>query len=255
MRQCIIFRYQCTYHLQDDTPSLKRQPSFKWAQYVNPTKSPTKLDVESPQPSPQQTEPDTSHSRALQQSQPQSHRQPPASVESPVQPSPSTSSRPSRQDSTDNLKTFKVSIDDPTWKVLPAALKKYKINNDHWQNYAMFICYGSPGQYNEIYDLESVSFSPQETALSDVSATMKNLFYSSRNSKRRRRILFSCSNTLRISVLPSPSHNKSTHCARHPSPPSRHPANPTSLQRRGRARRLCGHRNWKFTTSQLPHSR
>lgn len=29
--------------------------------------------------------------------------------------------------------------------MLPAALKKYKINNDHWQNYAMFICYGSPG--------------------------------------------------------------------------------------------------------------
>jgi bZIP factor len=32
--------------------------------------------------------------------------------------------------------------------VLPAALKKYKINNDHWQNYAMFICYGSPGKQN-----------------------------------------------------------------------------------------------------------
>ena len=53
--------------------------------------------------------------------------------------------RPSRQDSSDNLKSFKVSLDDPAWKVLPAALKKYKINNDDWQNYAMFICYGSPG--------------------------------------------------------------------------------------------------------------
>ncbi|KAG1741085.1 hypothetical protein EDB19DRAFT_1706210 [Suillus lakei] len=123
---------------------LKRQPSFKWAQYVNPAKSPTKPDVESPHPSPQQAEPDTSHSRGLQQSQ--SHKHLPAPVESPVQPSPSTSSsRPSRQDSTDNLKSFKVSLEDPTWKVLPAALKKYKINNDHWQNYAMFICYGSPG--------------------------------------------------------------------------------------------------------------
>jgi hypothetical protein len=50
-----------------------------------------------------------------------------------------------RQDSSDNLKSFKVSLDDPTWKVLPAALKKYRINNDNWQNYAMFICYGSPG--------------------------------------------------------------------------------------------------------------
>lgn len=45
----------------------------------------------------------------------------------------------------DNLKSFKVSLDDPTWKVLPAALKKYRINNDSWQNYAMFICYGSTG--------------------------------------------------------------------------------------------------------------
>lgn len=50
-----------------------------------------------------------------------------------------------RQDSSDNLKSFKVSLDDPAWKVLPAALKKYKINNDDWQNYAMFICYGSTG--------------------------------------------------------------------------------------------------------------
>lgn len=122
---------------------LKRQPSFKWAQYVNPAKSPTKPDAESPHPSPQQVDPDISHNRGIQQSQ--SHKHPPAPVESPVQPSPSTSSRPSRQDSTDNLKSFKVSLEDPTWKVLPAALKKYKINNDHWQNYAMFICYGSPG--------------------------------------------------------------------------------------------------------------
>ncbi|KAG0709184.1 hypothetical protein DFH29DRAFT_986606 [Suillus ampliporus] len=121
---------------------LKRQPSFKWAQF-NPTKSPTKPDVESPHPSPQQMDPDISHSRGLHHNQ--SYKQPPAPVESPVQPSPSTSSRPSRQDSTDNLKSFKVSLEDPTWKVLPAALKKYKINNDNWQNYAMFICYGSPG--------------------------------------------------------------------------------------------------------------
>jgi protein STE50 len=55
-----------------------------------------------------------------------------------------TPPRPSRQESSDNLKSFKVSLDDPAWKVLPAALRKYKINNDDWQNYAMFICYGPP---------------------------------------------------------------------------------------------------------------
>lgn len=44
------------------------------------------------------------------------------------------------------MRNFKVTLDDPAWKVLPAALKKYKINNDDWQNYAMFICYGNTGQ-------------------------------------------------------------------------------------------------------------
>jgi len=53
--------------------------------------------------------------------------------------------KPTKQESSDNLKSFKVSLEDPTWKVLPAALKKYRINNDSWQNYAMFICYGSSG--------------------------------------------------------------------------------------------------------------
>lgn len=56
----------------------------------------------------------------------------------PDPPNPSSS----MSTSSDNLKSFKVSLEDPAWKVLPAALKKYKINNDDWQNYAMFICYG-----------------------------------------------------------------------------------------------------------------
>ncbi|KAF8325813.1 uncharacterized protein EI90DRAFT_2019763 [Cantharellus anzutake] len=40
------------------------------------------------------------------------------------------------------LKSFKVSLDHPCWRVLPAALKKYKINDD-WRQYVMFVCYGS----------------------------------------------------------------------------------------------------------------
>jgi len=55
-----------------------------------------------------------------------------------------TPPRPSRQESSDKLKSRKVSLEDPVWKVLPVALRKYKINNDGWQNYVMFICYGSP---------------------------------------------------------------------------------------------------------------
>lgn len=39
-------------------------------------------------------------------------------------------------------KSFRVTLDDPCHKVLPAALKKYKINDD-WKQYALFICYGT----------------------------------------------------------------------------------------------------------------
>ncbi|KAN0063768.1 hypothetical protein ACQY0O_003818 [Thecaphora frezii] len=39
-------------------------------------------------------------------------------------------------------KSFRVTLDDPCHKVLPAALKKYKIVDD-WRLYALFICYGN----------------------------------------------------------------------------------------------------------------
>ncbi|GFZ43211.1 hypothetical protein JCM24511_00930 [Saitozyma sp. JCM 24511] len=41
-------------------------------------------------------------------------------------------------------KSFRVTLEDPCWKVLPAALKKYKINDD-WKQYALFICFGNTG--------------------------------------------------------------------------------------------------------------
>lgn len=136
---------------QDDQSSpIRRQPSFKWAQY-KPSKSPTKAELDTPNPSPQQLEHDVPpYTRATSQSQfPSSSN---VSDKSRTQPAPSDSpsipqvvAKPARQDSTDNLKSFKVSLEDPTWKVLPAALKKYRINNDNWENYAMFICYGTAG--------------------------------------------------------------------------------------------------------------
>ncbi|GAA5855356.1 hypothetical protein JCM8547_009047 [Rhodosporidiobolus lusitaniae] len=57
-----------------------------------------------------------------------------------------TSSRP-REGSTSNTpdnpyRSFRVTLEDPCYKVLPAALKKYKINDD-WRLYALFICYGN----------------------------------------------------------------------------------------------------------------
>ncbi|PWN88699.1 hypothetical protein FA10DRAFT_303631 [Acaromyces ingoldii] len=43
----------------------------------------------------------------------------------------------------DNLyKSFRVTLDDPCHKVLPAALRKYKISDD-WRLYALFISYGN----------------------------------------------------------------------------------------------------------------
>ncbi|KAJ6485822.1 hypothetical protein C8R45DRAFT_998037 [Mycena sanguinolenta] len=135
-------------------PSLRRQPSFKWAQYVRPAKSPTKPDVESPHPSPQQLEHDLSYSRSGQSqfSAAQSQFSSTSADKSrgtQLTDSPNLSTpvppKTARTESSDTLKSFKVSLDDPTWKVLPAALKKYRINNDNWENYAMFICYGSTG--------------------------------------------------------------------------------------------------------------
>ncbi|EPQ56437.1 hypothetical protein GLOTRDRAFT_59689 [Gloeophyllum trabeum ATCC 11539] len=126
----------------EDSP-IQRQPSFKWASYKSANQSPTKATLDSPQPSPQRMEHEASRSGSQGQSSNDKSKVSPAdSSNGALIPAPP---KPVRQDSSDNLKSFKVSLDDPAWKVLPAALKKYKINNDDWQNYAMFICYGSSG--------------------------------------------------------------------------------------------------------------
>jgi hypothetical protein len=49
-----------------------------------------------------------------------------------------------KDDAANPYKSFRVTLDDPCHKVLPAALKKYKINDD-WRQYALFICYGNTG--------------------------------------------------------------------------------------------------------------
>lgn len=131
---------------------MRRQASFKWENFVKPQKSPTRPDIiESPHSSPHRLEHDiSSHTRTLgQQATATSSTvvdKPRPHVETTDSPNPNAvTPKAHRQESSDNLKSFKVSLEDPTWKVLPAALKKYRINNDSWQNYAMFICYGSAG--------------------------------------------------------------------------------------------------------------
>lgn len=144
---------------QDQSHTLQRQPSFKWANFVKPAKSPTKstLDAaisDSPRSSPQAMEHDVppiptsklGYARNAQSATPPTPalRIPAKGPAPPPVNTASTSAIDSATGATsDNLKSFKVSLDDPAWKVLPAALKKYKINNDDWQNYAMFICYGN----------------------------------------------------------------------------------------------------------------
>jgi hypothetical protein len=50
----------------------------------------------------------------------------------------------STSNSDNPYRSFRVTLEDPCHKVLPAALKKYKINDD-WRQYALFICYGNTG--------------------------------------------------------------------------------------------------------------
>ncbi|BGP15580.1 hypothetical protein JCM10213_005374 [Rhodosporidiobolus nylandii] len=66
---------------------------------------------------------------------------------SPSAPTSSSSSRQREPSSSGNTpdnpyRSFRVTLEDPCYKVLPAALKKYKINDD-WRLYALFICYGN----------------------------------------------------------------------------------------------------------------
>ena len=154
----MVHRLILTFFKAEAESPVSRVPSFKWASFVKSSRSPTKPTaetiLESPQSSPQRAEHDfnANSSRANGPSA-SSDKRSQQTLHAPSTTngnhgtgSQATPPRPLRQDSSDNLKSFKVSLDDPAWKVLPAALKKYKINNDDWQNYAMFICYGSPGK-------------------------------------------------------------------------------------------------------------
>ncbi|KAL5531741.1 hypothetical protein ACEPAG_4618 [Sanghuangporus baumii] len=169
MEELLRISGQSRSGVQSDDRAVRKQPSFKWAQFRS-TRSPTKQESstahsDSPHPSPQRSDYDMSNGRSNPPYHPSQDRATPsrqgtygASSTSPdtgvvlpnqtgrqltARPDPPTSNPPTNiSTSSDNLKSFKVSLDDPAWKVLPAALKKYKINNDDWQNYAMFICYG-----------------------------------------------------------------------------------------------------------------
>lgn len=83
---------------------------------------------------------------AVGQSRPDRSNTAPSSQSRPIP--PTSSSRAESRAGPDGaapsveiFKSFRVSMDDPCHKVLPAALKKYNINAD-WRQYALYIVYG-----------------------------------------------------------------------------------------------------------------
>ena len=79
----------------------------------------------------QQQQQQPTNQQKQRQAQPQEQEEPPASGDSSRGDAPSV----------EIFKSFRVSMEDPCEKVLPAALKKYNINAD-WKNYALYIVYG-----------------------------------------------------------------------------------------------------------------
>ncbi|KAJ5990272.1 hypothetical protein N7499_010799 [Penicillium canescens] len=59
------------------------------------------------------------------------------------------------------FKSFRVSWEDPCYKVLPAALKKYNINSD-WKNYALYIVYGDQERCLELNEKPLLLFKQLE---------------------------------------------------------------------------------------------
>lgn len=47
---------------------------------------------------------------------------------------------------TNPMKSFRVNLDDPCWKVLPAAMKKYDVKGRE-EDYRLYITYGEVGMH------------------------------------------------------------------------------------------------------------
>jgi hypothetical protein len=63
-------------------------------------------------------------------------------VPEPPAPEPPVTEPPIATNTTEEIfKSFRISMEDPVYKVLPAALRKYKINAP-WESYALYIVYG-----------------------------------------------------------------------------------------------------------------
>lgn len=85
-----------------------------------------------------QNEPDQQYSSHAHNVRDSTKPAPARRAQTPALETPSGSSGPS---SVEIFKSFRVSMEDPCYKVLPAALKKYNINAP-WDQYALYIVYG-----------------------------------------------------------------------------------------------------------------
>ncbi|KAL8788934.1 MAG: hypothetical protein Q9213_001457 [Squamulea squamosa] len=126
------------------TPSTARahyshaeDPSFPHTSYASNTS--TLVDRERLASNPTPT-PNNATTRSNRQPIPQQSTQ---SLRDPLQSQDDTSSVNTVRDapSVEIFKSFRVSMEDPCHKVLPAALKKYNINAD-WRQYALYIVFG-----------------------------------------------------------------------------------------------------------------
>ena len=89
-----------------------------------------------PTPSSRSTFAPEDHYSSSQQQQPPKTATAPRRMLTPAPETPGASNA-----SVEIFKSFRVSMDDPCYKVLPAALKKYQINAP-WDQYALYIVYG-----------------------------------------------------------------------------------------------------------------
>ncbi|KAH6893348.1 hypothetical protein B0T10DRAFT_271416 [Thelonectria olida] len=121
-------------------------PSYPSPNIPSPTSPPTHMSgttlgnrsyrSEAPTPSARSTFDSSDHGTYTRDKGPSG---PPRRRETPVPDTPGASA--SSNASVEIFKSFRVSMEDPCYKVLPAALKKYQINAP-WDQYALYIVYG-----------------------------------------------------------------------------------------------------------------
>ncbi|KAK5939257.1 hypothetical protein PMZ80_008560 [Knufia obscura] len=132
-----------SYHHSIPTPPLTGAALNNYLESQQPTRSATTAGNKL-------TNSNISNASTLIPSREMSASVPPQSSSGGLRPSTSTntnstSNSKSEVDADDPsvqiFKSFRVALDDPCWKVLPAALRKYNINAD-WRQYALYIVYG-----------------------------------------------------------------------------------------------------------------